>query len=83
MKKSKKRAAGATAPAPADANAPVCAACGFCRKHAISEGGKLIDFCHHPVWKVTRTLKRRWIRTAEMGTTSPAWCPLRVPPKEG
>ena len=82
MKKSKKKAA-VTAPACEDKNAPVCTGCEFCRKHSLSEGGKLLDFCHHPVWKVTRALKRRWIRKDEMGTTSPAWCPLRVPPKEG
>ena len=82
MKKSKKKAAG-TAPVCEDKNAPVCTGCEFCRKHSLSEGGKLLDFCHHPVWKVTRALKRRWIRKDEMGTTSPAWCPLRVPAKEG
>lgn len=41
------------------------------------------DFCHHPIWRITRALKKRWIPAKEKGNTSPAWCPLRVPAKEG
>lgn len=81
MKKSQRKAAVTTS-ACEDKSTPVCTACDFCRKKSMSQNGPLLDFCHHPVWKVTRALKRRWIRKDEMGTTSPAWCPLRVLPKE-
>lgn len=61
---------------------PACGSCDFCHKDAIFNGGKLRDFCHHPIWRITRALKKRWIPSKEKGSTSPEWCPLRVPAKE-
>lgn len=61
---------------------PACAACDFCRKEAIFTNGKKHEYCHHPIWRITRALKKRWIRAKEKGATSPSWCPLRVKSKE-
>lgn len=64
-------------------DAPKCGSCDFCHQQNTPHGTKKLDFCHHPIWRITRALKKRWIPSKEKGSTSPAWCPLRVPAKEG
>ena len=58
---------------------PRCSGCGFCHKEPLRDGGKLFDWCHHPVWKL-QNLQKRWIKSYS-GRTSPKWCPLRTTSK--
>ena len=55
---------------------PRCSSCDFCHKEPLRDGGKLFNFCHHPVWRLS-SLKKRWIKSYDRGKTSPKWCPLR------
>ena len=54
-----------------------CAMCKYMHKEAMFSGGKLREWCCHPAW-FFRALRKRWIKSAERGKTSPEWCPLRV-----